>query len=209
MKSHDRSAVHHGDHHIVGYIHETAGQISCIRCLQCGIGKSFSCAMGRDEIFQHGEPFPEIRGDGRLDDLTGASGQFFLRLGHKASHACELTDLLTASPGSGIRHHVNRIESIHAVLQIIKEMLRNLVRGPGPHIYYLVIPLPVRDHSLFIEHVNTVHFGIRPVDLFILGIRDDDIIYAYGDTGFHSIGESQLFKSVQKFHSPVVSAKFV
>ena len=88
-RSHQASqsaAVFLGDYHIVRYIHETTGKITCVSCLQGGIGKTLTSTVRRDEIFQHRHSFLQVGNDRVLDDfITRSSG--FLRFCHQASHA--------------------------------------------------------------------------------------------------------------------------
>ena len=59
--------------------------------------------MGRDEVLQYVQAFPEVCLDRRLDD-------FARRLGHQTAHTRQLANLLSAAAGSGIAHDENWIE---------------------------------------------------------------------------------------------------
>ena len=98
-KSSECAAVLFVDDHVMGYIHETAGQITSIGCLQGRIGKTFTCTVGADEVLQHGHPFLKVGDDRVLDNLVSCRTGF-LRLCHKSSHTAELLDLLCRTSGT-------------------------------------------------------------------------------------------------------------
>ena len=52
-ESSQSAAVLVGDDHVVGYIHKTSGQVTCIRSLEGGIGKTLSGTVGGDEVLEH------------------------------------------------------------------------------------------------------------------------------------------------------------
>ncbi len=83
----ERAAIEFGDDHVLRHIHQTAGEVTGIGRLQCGIRQPFTRAVRGDEVLQHVQPFAEIRGDGGLDDFARG-------LGHQAAHSGELADLL-------------------------------------------------------------------------------------------------------------------
>ena len=106
------TAILFGDDYILSYIDQTTGQITGIGRLQCGIGQTFTGTVGRDEVLQHGQTLLEVRKDRVFDDLS-SFGAGFLRFGHQTTHTGQLTDLLFRTTGSGIQHHVNRVEALH------------------------------------------------------------------------------------------------
>ena len=69
----------------------TPGQVTGVGRLEGRIRQTLPGAVGRDEVLEHGQPFPEIGGNGLLDDLTG-------RLGHQTAHAGQLLHLVLAAP---------------------------------------------------------------------------------------------------------------
>jgi hypothetical protein len=74
------AAVDLGDDHVLGHVHQTAGQVAGVGRLEGRVGQALSGAVGGDEVLKHREAFAEAPRDGRLDDLAR-------RLGHQAAHA--------------------------------------------------------------------------------------------------------------------------
>src|SRR5207245_2023966 len=71
--------------------------------LQPRTGHSLPGAVSRGEVCQHREAFAEVRRDGRFADLARG-------LGHEASHAGQLADLLAGAAGARVGHHVDGVE---------------------------------------------------------------------------------------------------
>jgi hypothetical protein len=106
-----RSAVLAGDHHVLRHVHQTAGEVTGVGGLQCGIGQTLAGTVGGDEVLQDGEALLEVREDGVLDDVLSAAAAL-LGLGHQSAHAAELADLLLGTPGAGVHHHVDGVEAL-------------------------------------------------------------------------------------------------
>jgi len=65
-------AVVLGHDHILRHVDQDAASGSRIGCLERRVGQTLACAVRRDEVFEHGQPFAEVRGDGRL--MTSPEG---------------------------------------------------------------------------------------------------------------------------------------
>src|SRR5690554_3612736 len=107
MRLHDQTlvgaTVDLGDHQVLGHVNQTTGQVTGVRGLQCGIGQTLTGTVGRDEVLQYVQTFTEVGDDRCLDD--GA-----VRLGHQTPHTCQLADLCSGTPGTGVGHHVHGVE---------------------------------------------------------------------------------------------------
>ena len=90
------------DDDILRDVDEAAGEVTGVGCLECGVGETLAGAVRGDEVLQHGEAFTEVGRDGGLDDFAGG-------LGHEATHAGELTDLLFGAAGTGVGHDVDGV----------------------------------------------------------------------------------------------------
>src|SRR6185369_14804831 len=97
-----RSAVILGDDDVLRHVYQTTSQVARVRGLERGIGQSLTCAVRRDEVLEHREPFPEVRRDGRLDDFARG-------LCHQSTHARKLANLLLRTTGAGVGHDVDRV----------------------------------------------------------------------------------------------------
>ena len=59
----DGAAIVFADDDVLRHIDQTTSQVAGIRSLERGIGQSLTSAVRRDEIFQHRQPFTEVRRD--------------------------------------------------------------------------------------------------------------------------------------------------
>src|SRR5690606_19238449 len=101
-----------GNYQVLGYVNQTTGQVTGVRGLQCRICQTLTSTVGGDEVLEYVQAFTEVRSDRRFDD--GA-----IRLGHQAPHTGQLTNLCRGTPGTGISHHVNRVERLlHQVFAV-------------------------------------------------------------------------------------------
>src|SRR6266567_2209985 len=66
-----RAAVPFVDDHVLSNVDETAGQVAGISGLERGIGQALARAVRGDEVFQDGQAFAEVGGDGCLNDFAG------------------------------------------------------------------------------------------------------------------------------------------
>ena len=98
-----RTAIVLSHDKVLGNVHQAPGQVSGIGGFQGRIRETLTGAMGRYEILQDVEAFPEVRRDRCFDDGT-------VRFCHQPAHAGQLPDLGRRTAGAGIRHHENRIE---------------------------------------------------------------------------------------------------
>ena len=152
--------------------------------------------MGRNKVLQHGQPFTEISDNGCFDDLTG-------RLGHQAAHAGQLTHLVLASPGTGIGHHVNRIEAffnnrftffiLHRFAPFVcrgsyfhgfHHFVGYVVGGFGPDVDHLVVLLSLGNQPL---GVLPAYFG----HLFFSFFQDGRLALR-GNHGVNGYGQPAL-----------------
>ena len=101
------AAVMLADNDLLGYVHQTAGQITGVSGPQCRIGQTLSGASAGDEVFQYGESFTEV---GLNGDLDGAAGG----IGHQATHASQLADLRGGTTGAGVCHHPDRVVAVQS-----------------------------------------------------------------------------------------------
>ena len=109
------------DDHVLGDVHQTAGQVAGVGGAQRRVGEALAGAVGGDEVLEHRQALHEVGLDRPLDDLA-------LRVGHQAAHPGELADLLERSAGAGVGHHEDRVQLVEVVLH----RLRDLVGGPVP-----------------------------------------------------------------------------
>ena len=154
-----RTTILFCDCNIVGNIHQTTGQVTGICRFQSRIGQTFTGTVSWDKVLQHGQSLFEIRQNRILDNLTTGSTRF-LRFRHQSTHTAQLTDLFTGTTGPGVKHHINRVESLIVFGQLFHQRIGQLGVHMRPDIDDLIVTFVVRDET----HVIVVH------DLFYLVI---------------------------------------
>ena len=170
----ERTAVLLGDDHIGGDIDETTGQVTGVGGLECRIGESLAGTVGGDEVVEYGETLLEVGQDRilhRLSALTTAD-----RLGHQTTDTGELLDLIGRSTCTGVHHHVDGIEAVLVLLELLHEHLGDLVIDVGPDVDDLIVTLVVGDDT----EIEVIH------DLLDLAeaIGDDLLLLLrYNDVG--------------------------
>lgn len=170
----ERTAVLLGDDHIGGDIDETTGQVTGVGGLECRIGESLTGTVGGDEVVEYREPFLEVGQDRilhRLGSLAAAD-----RLGHQTTDTGELLDLIGRSTGTGVHHHVDGIEAVLVLLELLHEHLGDLVIDVGPDVDDLIVTLVVGDDT----EIEVIH------DLLDLAEAvSDDLLFLlrYDDVG--------------------------
>ena len=150
-----RAAVLLADDDILRDIDQTTGQVTGVGGTQCGIGQALTGASGRDEVLEYGQAFTIVGLDRDLDGLTGG-------VRNQTAHAGELTDLRHGTTGAGVRHHIDGVELIEAVLQGRGDVLRGF------------FPL---------GHGQTVALVLGDEAALILLLDGDDLLLRGGDEG--------------------------
>ena len=168
-----RAAVLLVDDDVLCDVDQTTGQITGVGRLQGGIGQTLAGTVRGDEVLQHRKSLLEVREDRVLDDLLAAFDTRLLRLGHQTAHTAQLTDLLLRTAGSGVEHHVDRVETVVVLDQRVDHGFGQFRVDVRPDVDDLVVTLVVGDQT----HVVVLHDGIRPVvsllHEFLLLLGDD------------------------------------
>src|SRR3569623_657236 len=198
------AAVVLGDHEVLRHVHETAGQVTRVGGLERGVGETFTCAVGRDEVLQHVEAFAEVRGDRRLDD--GAVG-----LGHEAAHTGELTDLGRAAAGTRIGHHIIRVERglLHFLAvggldairaELLHHRLGHLGVGVRPDVDDLIVALTVGDETRHILVLDLLHLVLGGGDDAVLARRHHHVVDADRHTRTRGVIKARIHQAVREHH---------
>ena len=108
----------------MGDVDEAAGEVTGVGRLEGGVGQTLTGTVGGDEVFEHGHAFLEVGEDGVLDDLC-ALGTCLLGLGHEATHAGELGNLVGGATGTGVEHHEDGVEAL--VICFMRVFLRSVL----------------------------------------------------------------------------------
>src|SRR4029077_4372713 len=83
------------DDDVLRDVDEAASKVARIGSLERRVRQALARAVGGKKVFQHGESFAEVGGDGRFDDLAG-------RLGHQTAHTGKLANLLFRTASAGV-----------------------------------------------------------------------------------------------------------
>ena len=180
------------DDAVLRHVDEAAGEVTRVRRLERRVGKAFTGAVGRVEVFENRQPLLEVGDDRRLDDLAR-------RLGHQAAHAGKLAHLLLGAAGAGVRHHVDGVDRLFAARLLVvldgrdavHHFLGDAVRALRPGIDDLVVFLHLRDEAVIILLlvVENERFGVG--DDLLLRLGDEHVVLAEGDAGLIGVVEAQ------------------
>ena len=180
------AAVVLADDHVVGYVDETAGQVTGVRGTQSGISQTLSGAVGGDEVLHDRQAFAEVGGDGDLDGLTGS-------VAHQAAHAADLADLVLGTTGAGVCHD----EQVVLCLQGVHQSVRDVVRGLVPDLDDVLVALVVAHEAASVERFVLVDLLLSRVDDLLLVLGHDHVSDGDGDRSPGGILEACALDVVQ------------
>src|ERR1700691_1875780 len=189
------AAIDLGDDGVLRHVHQAAGQVARIRRLQGGVGQTLARAVRRIEVFEHGQAFLEVRDDRRLDDFARG-------LGHQTAHAGQLLDLRRRAAGAGIGHHPDRVDGRAGIGRAddLHHLLGHLLGAARPDVDHLVVFLALGDEAVEILLLVFLHLDAGGIDQLVLGLRDDQVVFAEGDTGLTGLLESQRHQPIAEDH---------
>ena len=156
----DRAAILLADDELLGDVDQSTGQVARVGRAQGGVGQSLAGAVGRDEVLEHREALTE-RGLDRPGDHLAPG------VGHQALHAGDLADLLAVPPGSGVDHHVDRVEG--DVGHRLLHGLPDLGVGRRPDLDLLLAPFVVGDDA-------PLELGLRLLRLLLVAVEDGPLV---------------------------------
>ena len=117
--------------------------------------------MRRNEVFQDGESFHQVRFDRKFDGLTG-------RVGHETFHSAELSDLSPVTTSTGI----HLVENVIFRFESFYHHFGDVVFRFGPNLDCLIVTLVFRDESFFVELLNLLHEIFGRFHDFAFFLRD-------------------------------------
>src|ERR1017187_8500865 len=199
-----RAAIPFLDDHVLRNVHELAGHITGIGRFERRVGQTFARAVRRDEIFQDGQTFAEVRQNRLLDDFAAG-------LGHEAAQTGELTHLLLVAARAGIHHQINRVVFFLALVlfERLEHHAGNLIRAMRPHVHDLVVTFAGGDDTLAILFFNFANLLVRVFDLLVAFLRHDHVVNADGHAGLGRLAETNFFELIQHDNGFVVAGKLV
>ena len=187
-------------HHVA----QTACQVAGVGGFERRVSQAFTRTVRGDEVLKHVQTFAEVRGDRRLDDRA-------VRLGHQTAHTGELANLRCRAAGTGVGHHVNRVErflidffamTVNGALfgQLGHHHLGDFVAGFAPDVHHLVVALASRHQTGDILLLDLFDFFFRTLNDAWLFFRHQHVVDADRDAGFGGQAETVLQELVGKHH---------
>ena len=181
-----RPAVVIADDHVLGNIHQAAGQVAGIGRAQRRIGQALARAVGGDEVFESRQPFAEVGTDGQRDNSPS-------RVGHQAAHARELRDGPETALGRAREGHRAQVtHGIHEALHRIRD------RGHGalPQLDDSFVLLLFGQQAAAVVTLDQPLFFQSLVDDLLLLRRHGDIRNGDGRAGTRSVLEPDVLDAV-------------
>ena len=169
---------------------QTTSQVTRIRSFQRRISQTFTSTVCRYEVFQYVQTFFEVRNNWVFNGITTRTTCVLLRLSHQTTHTTQLTNLLLRTTGSRIQHHINWVETLVFVLQIIDQYTSQLVVYTCPQINYLVVTLIVCNESHIGIRLDLQHFFHRFANQLFFLNRDFYIAQVKAQSAFKCVVES-------------------
>ncbi len=191
------SAIGLRNDHILCDIYEAAGEVTGISSFKCSICKTLTRTVSGNEILKYRKPFFKVGQDRILDDLsTGGTG--FLRFRHQSPHTGKLTDLLLGSPRTGVKHHINRVETLIILGEYLHQCMGELTICMCPDINDLVITFVVGDETHVVVIHHFVNLSISTCYEFGFGIRDQYITQVKRQTSLECHLETGVLDIIQE-----------
>src|SRR5229473_1941928 len=174
------AAVLDAHDHVLRDVHEAARQVSGVGGAEGGVGKALARAVGRDEVLEHGEALGEVGYDGQVDDPARG-------VGHQATHARELADLLDVSAGPRAHHHPDRAELVEGLLGRVADPLVGVL----PELDDLAIALVIGHDAAAVHPLDLGDFLLGAVDDLPLRVGVRDVHRRHGDPGLGGVAEPE------------------
>src|SRR5690554_3721096 len=198
------AAIGLGDYHVLGHVDQTPGQVTRVSGLEGGIGQTFPCTVGRDEVLQYVQTLAEVGHDRRLDNRA-------VRLGHQAPHARQLTNLRSTTPCARVGHDEHAVERslLHLVaiavdhglfLDTCHHRLGHLIVGLGPDIDHLVVLLTGGHQTRGELVLDLLDLGFGSFNDFALFRRNNKVIDANRDARPGRHAKTGIHQLVSKNH---------
>ena len=156
--------------------------------------------MGTDEVLEHCHSFLQV-GDDRVFDNVGSGSTCLLRFCHKSTHTAELLDLLGRTTGTGIQHHIYRIEALLVRGNLLAHYAGQVVIHCRPEIHDLVITLLISDETEGIVTLDLLNLLIGVVNKGLFLCRHDNVSQVEGDTGTEGLVVTEVLDIVKELGS--------
>ena len=162
-------------------VNKTTCQVSCIGSLHSRIGKTLTSTVRSNKVLQHRHTLLKVRDNWVLNNLSAFS-TCLLWLSHKTTHTSKLSNLVSRTTGTRVKHHIYSIETLVSLCHVLHNGLLKVIVYVCPRINYLIITLLVSDETHFIVSLHLVYLTLTlTYDISFLN-RNNDIIEVKGKT---------------------------
>jgi hypothetical protein len=179
------AAVFLAGDHVLGHVHQTAGQITRVGGAKGRVREALAGTVGGDEVLENRHAFAEVAPHRHVDDTAR-------RVGHQASHTAELADLALVTSRAGVGHHPHgavRIEAVH-------HLGGQVVGGLLPDVDDLLVALVIGDEAALELAVDLVDGGVRRDQASGLVLGDHDVADRDGHATAGRVGEADALDAV-------------
>ncbi len=142
--------------------------------------------MRRDEVLEHRQALHEVGLDRPLDDFT-------LRVGHQATHARQLADLLERATGTRVGHHEDGVQGV----EVRDHRLGHLVGRRVPLLDDRLVALLLGDQAVVVLAGDVTDELVVLVEDRLLLRRHDDIVLGDRDARLRRVLEAQVLERVE------------
>src|SRR5690606_11389597 len=126
----------------------------------------------------------------------------------ETAHTTKLTDLLPRTTGTGVHHHVDRVEALLILFELLHEGIGQQRVRTSPDIDYLVVALVVCDQTHHVVVPNCINFFLSSGNKFTFLSRDLHIIETHRETTLVRHLESKVFDIIEELRSLRQTCKF-
>ena len=151
--------------HFLGYVNQTAGQVTGVCGTQCGIRQRLTGGTCAHEVLHDVQTFTEVGLDRQLHGLT-------VGCKHQTTHTCQLTHLGHRTSRAGVCHDLDGVIGTEAVLQC----LGNVVGGLVPDLDNAVVAFLVGKLTAQIVLGQNVHVLLCTLQHTLLFLRNGHIV---------------------------------
>ena len=127
-----------------------------------------------------------------------ALGTCLLGLGHEATHAGELGNLVGGATGTGVEHHEDGVEALVGFGHLLHEGFLEVGVDVGPGVDDLVVTLVVGDETHVVVHGDLVDFIITALDDVGLLDGDDDVVEVEGEAAFVGFAVAEVLDAIEE-----------
>ncbi len=180
------AAVGLADDHVLRDVDQTPRQVARVGGAQRGVGESLSRAVRGDEVLEHRQALHEVGLDRALDDLA-------LRVGHQATHARQLADLLEGPTRTRVGHHEDRVQGV----EVFDHRLGDLVGRRVPLLDDRLVALLLGDQAHVVLVGDLADELLVAFDDRLLLRRHDDVVLGDRDAGLRGVLEAEVLERVE------------